>query len=85
MKLPSISALMYQIPQDKANHAIYGLVLFIALAFARDPLFALALVIVAGIVKEIYDKVTGTGTPDVWDAVATSLGGLAGYICTLVK
>ena len=84
MKLPSISALLYQIPQDKANHFIYGLGLFIALAFAHDPIFALALVVAVGIVKEVYDKVTGTGTPDVWDAVATSLGGLAGYICTKI-
>ncbi len=82
MKLPSISALLPQIPADKANHALWGMGLFIILAFARDPMFALALVLVVGIVKEVYDKVTATGTPDVWDAVATGLGGLAGYICT---
>ena len=82
MKFPSISALMYQFPADKANHALWGLALFIALAFARDPLFALLMVVAVGIVKEIYDKVTETGTPDVWDAVATACGGLAGFICT---
>ena len=76
---------MYQIPADKANHFIYGLVLFAALAFPINPIFALASVILVGVLKEIYDKVTGTGTPDMLDAVATSLGGLAGYICTLVK
>jgi hypothetical protein len=84
MKPPSISGLMYQIPADKANHFIYGLGLFIALTIARDPLFALALVVVVGIVKEVYDKVTATGTPDFWDAVATAAGGLAGYICTFL-
>jgi hypothetical protein len=84
MKLPSISALMYQIPADKANHFIYGIVLFILLVFALSPLAALVAVTVTGIVKEVYDKVTGTGTPDYLDAVATALGGLAGYICTLV-
>jgi hypothetical protein len=84
MKPPSISGLMYQVPADKANHFIYGLGLFISLTIARDPLFALALVVVVGIVKEVYDKVTGTGTPDFWDAVATAAGGLAGYICTFL-
>ena len=82
MKRPSISALLYQIPADKANHAVYGTVLFITLAFVSTPLTALGIVITVGIVKEVYDKVTATGTPDVWDAVATGLGGLAGYICT---
>ena len=75
MKLPQLTA-------DKGNHLAYGLVLFIVLAFARDPLFALAIVVTVGIVKEVYDKATGTGTPEVWDAVATGCGGLAGYICT---
>jgi hypothetical protein len=84
MKPPSISGLMYQVPADKANHFIYGLVLFIALTIARDPLFALALVVVVGIVKEVYDKVTATGTPDFWDAVATAAGGFVGYICTFL-
>jgi len=84
MKLPSISALMYQIPADKANHTIYGLGLFILMAWLRDPVFALLLVIAVGIVKEVYDKVTETGTPDVWDAVATACGGLAGYLCTKI-
>ena len=84
MKLPSISALMYQVPADKANHFLYALVLFIPLAFVLTPVIALAAVVATGIVKEVYDKVTGTGTPDYLDAVATALGGLAGYVCTLV-
>ncbi len=84
MKLPSISGLMYQVPADKANHFIYGLGLFIALTIAATPSFALALVVVVGVVKEVYDKVTATGTPDFWDAVATAAGGLAGYICTFL-
>jgi hypothetical protein len=84
MNLPSISALLYQVPADKANHFIYGIVLFILLVFALSPLAALVAVTVTGIVKEVYDKVTATGTPDAWDAVATAAGGLAGYICTLI-
>lgn len=73
---------MYQLPADKANHFVYGVGLFIALAFARDPLFAVVLVAVVAAVKEFYDGITKTGTPDPWDAVATAAGGAAGYICT---
>jgi hypothetical protein len=84
MKLPSISALMYQLPADKANHFIYGVGLFIVLAFICDPLFAVVLVAVVATVKELYDGITKTGTPDAWDAVATAAGGVAGYLCTFI-
>ena len=77
MKLPLL-------PADKGTHLAYGLGLFIALAFARSPEFAVVMVAVVGIVKEIYDKVSGTGTPEVLDAVATACGGLAGFVCTKV-
>lgn len=73
-----------QLPVDKANHFVYGVVLFTVLAFLRDPLFALWLVIGVGILKELFDKVTGTGNPEVWDAVATAAGGAFGFLCTWV-
>ena len=81
MKLPSISALLPQLPADKANHALYGIGMFIALALVVAPGGALAGVIVAGVAKEVYDKLTASGTPDPWDAVATSAGGIAGFVC----
>ena len=84
MNLPSISANLPQLPQDKGNHVVYGLVLFMLLAFIRSPEIALAIVVALGIAKELYDKYTGTGTPDAWDAVATSCGAAAGYLCTLM-
>jgi len=77
----SISAVLPQLPADKANHFIYGLALFVASTFVLVPLYSLALVIVVGIVKEVYDHLTASGTPDVWDAVATAAGGGAGYLC----
>lgn len=81
MGLPSLSAALPQLPADKANHFVYGLGLFVALALIRDPLFALALVIAVGVVKELYDKLTCTGTADALDAVATAAGGGVGYLC----
>ena len=48
-----------QLSQDKANHLAYGAALCAAF----------------GIGKEIYDRVSRNGTPDVLDAAATLLGG----------
>ena len=81
MTFPALSTLLPHLREDKANHFIYGVVLFILLAFIRSPEIALAIVVAVGIAKEIYDKYSETGTPDIWDAVATTAGGAAGYLC----
>lgn len=62
------------LPEDKANHFVYGsLVAFIGLFF--DPLPAAAMVLLVGFGKELYDLVSGRGTPDGTDALATVAGG----------
>lgn len=78
------------IPQDKANHAVYGSAIFTAVAVLAAflgglPLLAgLAAVTAVAIVKEIYDKVSGTGTPDPWDFVWTVGGGVPGMVLCYV-
>ena len=66
------------IPQDKANHAIYGAAAaFVGLALMSMPAGALlCFAVAAG--KEVYDKWRG-GTPDVVDFAATLAGG--GFVC----
>ena len=62
------------IPQDKANHFIYGAVLASAGAlYSHEAGAALCLVVAVG--KEVYDRVSRKGTPEVADAVATVIGG----------
>ena len=78
----SISSKLPQLPQDKANHFVYGVVMFTLLLLIKSPEIALAIVVVIGVAKEVYDKYSGTGTPDVLDAVATMCGGSMGYLCT---
>ena len=76
MKLP-------QLPQDKANHFVYGVGIFIVCLFFVSPVYAFAIVATIGALKEIvHDKIMGKGTPDFWDFVATAAGGLAGFVCT---
>ena len=62
------------IPADKANHLAYGAALACIGAFHSVLAGAVACALF-GIGKEIYDRVSKRGTPDVLDAVATLIGG----------
>jgi hypothetical protein len=79
-----ILSALNSIPADKVMHFASGTVLFaLALPFmgARP---ALALVILAGVAKEIYDYTRKENhTPDVFDALATSFGGVVAFTCTM--
>jgi hypothetical protein len=73
MKLPTI-------PYDKALHVTYGaaigLVGALAARFFHLPMWAgaLAAATLFAVAKEVRDRVSGKGTPDVLDAVATVAG-----------
>jgi hypothetical protein len=43
-------------------------------AYAAAPWAAFVATVIIGAGKEVWDKVSGTGTLDVWDFVATSIG-----------
>ena len=62
------------LPHDKANHAIYG-----AAAAAVGCLHSVEagaiLCLVLGVGKEIWDRASRKGTPDIMDSVATLAGG----------
>jgi hypothetical protein len=77
MKLPLI-------PQDKANHLVYGLIVFIVVGTFTSPVVGLGAALFVGAAKEIYDRVSGKGTPDALDFVATGFGGVLGYVCALL-
>lgn len=62
------------IEQDKANHFVYGAI-SAAVGAMYDPLAGAALCFVLAWGKEIYDRVSGKGTPDKLDAIWTMLGG----------
>jgi len=74
-------AFLNAIPSDKVYHCLVGVILF---AIGNLVGYGLALAIIGAVGKEIYDYLhKDTHTPDVWDAVATTLGGLLGYIIYL--
>ena len=84
-----------QLPQDKANHFVYGAAIYVASALICALLvlqhwLPLALVAAAGIGKEISDWVTNirAGTKvhsvEALDAIATFAGGFVCFLSTYI-
>ncbi|MGA9914218.1 MAG: hypothetical protein WBR17_16970 [Paraburkholderia sp.] len=71
--------IMRAIPQDKALHALAGVLVFGVAHFVTWQV-GIATVIVAGILKELIDHFTD-GDVSVWDLAATLAGGLLGLLC----
>lgn len=82
MKLPLLA-------QDKANHFVYGAVLFTVgylagLQIGEHPLLSgMVLTAVVAIGREAYSRVTGKGTYDPLDAVATMAGAVPSAIVAM--
>lgn len=70
-----------KIPADKQGHFISGFILFFLLLACQVPaLFAVAGVSLVGVAKEVYDHYHPLEhTADVYDWLATTLGGVAGF------
>ena len=62
------------IAEDKKKHLIAGALISLS-SFWISPILALLLVVSIGVLKEIYDYYFG-GTPDLYDAIYTIVGGL---------
>ena len=60
---------MVTMPQDKANHAFQGLLIYSLIAL-YSPLIAIVVVLVVGFGKEVLDGFID-GTVDKWDTIAT--------------
>ena len=71
------------IPADKTLHFIAGVILFAVFLPFTGPTYALALAVIAGFLKELYDALNKENhTPDIWDALVTSAGGALGFYCS---
>jgi hypothetical protein len=73
------------IAHDKANHYLYGSVIalvtfLVAFNIPSVAVFASIAALIAttimAVAKELYDKYSGTGTPDFYDIVYTVAGGI---------
>jgi hypothetical protein len=62
------------IPTDKKLHLLAGII--IASIFVHtSPILSIGMVSLIAISKEVYDKVSGKGTPELMDILYTLIGG----------
>tara|TARA_Y100000389_G_C17341930_1_gene453828 strand:- start:401 stop:652 length:252 start_codon:yes stop_codon:yes gene_type:complete len=74
MKLPII-------PQDKANHTLYGIAIFFLTALITNIWIGLVASTLFGVIKEIYDYFNKEHhSSDIWDLIATICGGVIGTL-----
>lgn len=73
------------IPVDKANHFIAGTIIYCLASLFLSPAAALIPVIIIGAAKEMYDKQSKSGTPDLVDFIFTVLGALPVLLTLITK
>ena len=81
------------ITNDKVLHLIAGFAIMVNCTviinlFFQLPVFvaavlSLLLSIAIGCVKELCDRLTGNGTPEMLDAAMTALGAIIGYVLVM--
>lgn len=77
-KVNALLARLY-VPADKQMHFICGVVIA-ALSASLIGAYSIALVAIVALLKEVYDHANkNLHTSDVWDWVATALGGVVGF------
>ena len=73
------------IPHDKLLHYFYGQVIFVCMYAvfiwcnidkSSSMISSFSIVLIVAIAKEIYDKASGAGTPEIMDVIATVCGAI---------
>lgn len=64
---------------DKQAHFFSGMALAFTVGLFSDPLWGFLAAMAAGIAKEVWDM-SGRGTPDALDMMATLSGGIAAFV-----
>ncbi len=71
-------------PIDKQYHFLAGFCIYLIAQLFMQPIPAMLPVIIIAIGKEIYDYVSGKGTPDVNDLLYTIYGAMPLLIIKLI-
>ncbi|MDD2300855.1 MAG: hypothetical protein PHU69_14625 [Fermentimonas sp.] len=69
--------------KDKLYHLVAGFVISIVFGLI-NPVLGLALAVIAGVGKEIYDKKIKKSVIDPLDAISTVLGGVLGTALAII-
>ncbi len=75
-----IAAFIERLPTDTKLNYFAGLLLSALCSLFLPALIAVAISVVVGILKEVYDKVTKKGTPELSDFLWTTAGALT-WLC----
>ena len=82
--LAKLSSPRIPVPLDKQAHFASGFILGFLFGLSRHPIISSSAVSIVAGWKEWYDyRHKENHTPDVWDWVATSLGGILGAMTAL--
>lgn len=68
------------LPLDKCYHVIAGILIFAVCHFFIGY-WSMLVVLSIAVIKEVYDKHSGKGTPEWQDIMFTVVGGLLGLVC----
>jgi hypothetical protein len=68
-----------EIEKDKANHFIYGLLIYFIITLFFGDLVGIVVCFLVAIGKEIYDHYSPLHHFDWWDFIWTIAGGLIGF------
>ena len=70
----------YLTASDKLLHLAAGFVIAFFVG-VPCPAWAWAIALIIGAGKELYDKLSKRGTPEMWDFIFVAVGMIAAYIC----
>lgn len=74
-----------KVQEDKKKHFVAGFIIAAVVSLFFGYIAGAAAAIVAGIGKEVYDKVTGKGTPEVLDFLATATGAATAILLSVIS
>ena len=74
-----------KVQEDKKKHFVAGFIIAAVVSLFFGYIAGAAAAIVAGIGKEVYDKVTGKGTPEVLDFLATATGASTAILISFIS
>jgi hypothetical protein len=70
--------------KDKANHIIYGVVIYGISSLLITPIFSLIAVLITAVAKEFYDHYNGKRF-SYSDIMATQAGGIIGFLISIIN
>lgn len=71
------------VEEDKANHFIYGLLIYFIITLFFGDLIGMIICFLSAILKEVYDHYSPNHQFDWWDFIWTVMGGLIGLLIHL--